>query len=210
MKELAAGQKAKVKVELSSIRSIEIDCEIKWSEPDRVALTFPEDKLEYASYFLEGQEIMVTLYTLKGIRIYESIVIDSPFEGDFTVEYYEGNDEEYVNVQRREFVRVQTEQPITLFINGEKKPIQATTIDIGGGGLRLCTNKEIFSGDILNFILYPRNWHQSIKGSAEVIKTTKNDNITCAVLRYINVKEFEMNKIFRLCFEIQAQQLRER
>ena len=199
------GKKAKVKFSLSQVRALEINCIVRREESDRISLTFPDDMQEFAHYLFEGQEIDLILYTDRGIRVLDSIVIDSPLEGDFVVEYYEDDN----NIQRREYVRAQVKANLMIYQRGIVHPIKTTTIDIGGGGLRFNTPEEFIVGDEIDFALNLPGMDLPIKGSGEVLKMVKQDDGDWAVILFTKILESDRNKIIKYCFEIEAAKLKQ-
>jgi c-di-GMP-binding flagellar brake protein YcgR len=202
MKELRVGQKVIIKFNISKIRSVEIECSIKWFEKDRLALNYPESQIGLGGYLHEGQEIQALIYTDNGIRIFESVVIDSPYSEDFVIEYNEKSS----NVQRRDYVRTSAEFDIVITSNGQQ--ISTKTIDIGGGGIKFCTNSEMNIGSNLDFRLYLPDMDTFVEGSGKIIYMMKKDTQMYSVFKYTSISESGRNRIIKLCFEKEASMLR--
>lgn len=198
IREFKLGQKAKVKYEISPIRSLEVDSTILWAEDDRICLDFPIIYMDDAQFFFEGQEIEVTLYTDKGIRNYESIVIYSPLEGDFIIEYYE----DASKIQRRQFVRADSICDLILYKG--KDSFKTKTLNIGGGGLRFTSAKDLTLNDTYEFSLYLPKKHLPIKGTCEILYRFPKEGMDHYVLEFRAIRETERNKIIKVCFEIEA------
>ena len=203
LREFKLGQQAKVKYSISPIQTIEVMCTISRAEIDRICLDFPLPQYELAHYFYEGQEVEVELFTDKGIRKYDSIVISSPLEDEFVIEYYENASK----IQRREYVRVDAICDLTLFANNDI--VRTQTINISGGGLRFFAKKEFVVGDIWNFKLYLPRRPMPVQGSGEIVYMFKRkDSYDYSVIEFKNIKEMERSRIMRTCFEIEAEELR--
>ncbi|MFA6989695.1 MAG: PilZ domain-containing protein [Candidatus Gastranaerophilaceae bacterium] len=203
LREFKIGQQAKVKYSISSIQLIEVICTITRAEIDRICLDFPIQYSELAHYFYEGQEVEVELFTNKGIRKYNSIVIYSPLEGEFVVEYYE----DASKIQRREYVRADAMCDLVLYT--DKETIKTQTINISGGGLRFYAKKEFTVGDTWNFNLYLPQKPVPVHGSGKIIYMLKKEtSYDYSVIEFKNIKEMERNRIMRTCFEIEAEEAR--
>ncbi|MDD3014265.1 MAG: PilZ domain-containing protein [Candidatus Gastranaerophilales bacterium] len=202
MKEIEKGQKANIKLKISSIREVEISCVIKWVEYDRIALIFPEDKNALAKYFFEGREIEVLIYTDKGIFIFDSTVIDTPFDYDFVVEL----PEERTKIQRRDYIRVPVKTEITLANAGQK--FTTNTINVGGGGVRFVNNSETEMTGVWRFILNLPKWKEPVTGRGEILYNIKQDNKLVSVIKFTDIEEVNRNKIIKMCFEEEANRLK--
>lgn len=204
MEELEKGHKIKLKFTISSVRSAEIECTIKRLEQDRISLDFPENAESFAKYLHEGKEMEVVIYSDKGIYLFDSVVIDSPFERDFVIEF----PEEKQKVQRREYVRVPNKLRCIL-AKGDKK-IETETINVGGGGIRFKANSEFKIADKWGFYLYLPRWPSPSKGFGEILYTIKQDNSMISVIKFTDIDESDRNKIIKFCFEEEALRLKMR
>lgn len=202
MEELKKGQKIKIKFNASSIRSFEVTCTLKWYESDRIGLIYPENEQTQVKYLHEGKELEVIIYTEKGIYLFDSIVIDSPYNRDFIIEF----PEEKTKIQRREYVRA----PIQLdFVLNKREFEEITkTINIGGGGVRFNCNKEFKSGDIWDFDLYLPVKDSLISGTGEILYSTRQGSNVVSVIKFAEIEESSRNKIIKLCFEEEASRLK--
>ncbi|MFH0703090.1 MAG: PilZ domain-containing protein [bacterium] len=204
MEELEQGQKIKLRFKISPVRFEEIVCSIKWVEYDRIALIYPENEQELAKYLYEGKELEIIIYMDKGVYVFDSIVIDSPFTVDFVIEL----PEERTKIQRREYIRVPIKLGLILNKTGHK--IKTATINVGGGGIRFKVNKDLKVNDIWSFKLcLPRNLGE-VQGCGEILYTIKQDNTMASVIKFLNIEENDRNKIIKMCFEEEASSLKMR
>ncbi|OGI01770.1 MAG: hypothetical protein A2104_09520 [Candidatus Melainabacteria bacterium GWF2_32_7] len=204
MEELKKGQKLKIKFNISSIRSYEITCLIKGIEDDRINLIYPENDLCFAKYLHEGKEVEVVIYSDKGIYVFDSMVIDSPFSIDFVIEF----PEEKTKVQRREYIRAPIRADFTLK-KGEYS-VNSETINIGGGGVRFLTDKEFKISDKWKFTLNLSNYNVLVSGIGEILYSIKQENKIVSVIKFSEIEESARNKIIKICFEEEANGLRTR
>ena len=203
IKEFKIGQKAKVKYNISAIRTVEADCIIIKAEDDRIYLDFISQDLALAEYFYEGQEIEVSLYTDKGIRVYDSIVLYSLIEGAFVIEYYE----EVNKLQRREYMRINAIYDLILYYG--KEVVRTKTINISGGGLRFSVKQEFIVGEELEFSLYLPQRKIPVNGCGKIIEMVKQENSSnYSIIEFNHIKEMDRSRIMRACFALESAEVR--
>ena len=202
MEDIEKGQNVKIRFSVSSIRSHEALCNVRWVETDRVCLVFPDEYKELAKYLHEGRELEAIAYSDKGIFIFDSIVIDSPYSNDFVIEF----PEEKEKIQRREYVRAPIKLDMSL--SRGNTYIKGQTINIGGGGIRFATEKDLEVKQVWNFSMILPKWTNSVQGTGEVLYNIKQDNSNISVIKFSIINESDRNKIIKLCFEIEASQLK--
>lgn len=202
MKRLEIGHKARLMFNISKIRSADITCCIKWLEKDRIGLIFPDKAEEFIQYLHEGKELSVIAYTDSGIYNFESIVIDSPFNHDFVIEF----PEERTKVQRRGYVRMPLKLELTLERSGIK--IKTETINISGGGVRFKIDKELNLGEIWRFNIYLPKWKEHAQGFGEVLYNTTHSKNAISVIKFTDIQEVYRNKIIKMCFEEEINKLK--
>jgi c-di-GMP-binding flagellar brake protein YcgR len=204
MKELRSGLKVKLKFDISPVRSYEISCTIKWVESDRISLIYPSDRQELMKFLFEGKEVEVVIYSDKGIFIFDSIVMDSPFGTDFIIEL----PEEKTKIQRREYIR----SPIKLdfFLSKDNQMVKTHSVNVGGGGIRFCCAKEFPITDIWNFAFRLPSEVKPIKGSGEILYSIRQNQVVTSVIKFTEIGETERNKIIKACFEEEANRLKQK
>jgi c-di-GMP-binding flagellar brake protein YcgR len=202
MKTLEIGHKARLMFKISTIRSADITCCIKWIEKDRIALVFPDEAQEFAQYLYEGKELNVIAHTNFGIYNFESVVIDSPFNHDFVIEFPEEN----TKIQRRGYVRMPLKLELTLERSGTK--IRTRTINISGGGVRFRIDKELGPAEIWKFNIYLPKWDEYVQGFGEVLYSIKQNKSVISVIKFTDIAEVCRNKIIKMCFEEEINRLK--
>ncbi|MEI7473756.1 MAG: PilZ domain-containing protein [bacterium] len=204
MEDFEKGQKVKIKFNISPTRPVELECALNVSEADRLILEFPHDRAFLKSYIYEGKEIEVLTYTDKGIYCFDSVVIESPMSGDFTIEF----PEEKIKVQRREYVRVPIK--INMILSKEPTQIKGETINIGGGGLRFLTHMQLKKADLWSFNMRLPRSDDFIEGVGEVLYSNEDGKEFVSVIKFVNINEINRNKIIRACFEEEAHIIKNR
>jgi len=205
MKELRIGQKTRIKFYVAEEgKLIEIDCIIREIEYDRLLLIFPHNKMNYAKYLKEGNEVEVNIYTPNGIKILQSMIINSPLDDDFVIEYDE-DAQDLQSIQRREYVRIPMSLDIVILKAGSELPTK--TVDIGGGGIKFAAKDEFLLGDIVNFRLNSSPG-EFIDGKGRIINVQKFKNNSLYVMYFVDMTEWERDKIFKLIFKVEAGNIR--
>ena len=194
------GQKVQVEVETGSRKTI-IDCYILEPDSDRLTLSFPESKNEFAPYLSEGTEIKAFLYSFTGIMIFDSIVFDSVFDGKLVIEF----SEKHQVIQRRKYVRMPY---ITdFFLERESGNIKTQTVDISGGGVRFLTDKLLASEQHFKAQLRLNIFEPMIKVEGHILK--KNFYITNEyVMEFAQIEEKDREKIIQKCRMIEFEQIK--
>ncbi|MDD3012466.1 MAG: PilZ domain-containing protein [Candidatus Gastranaerophilales bacterium] len=201
MKALEIGHKARLMFKISPIRSADITCCIKWIEKDRIGLIFPDDAQEFAQYLYEGKELNVIAHTNFGIYNFDSVVIDSPFNHDFVIEFPEEN----TKIQRRGYVRMSLKLELMLEHSGTK--IKTETINVSGGGIRFKIDKELFPTEIWRFNIYLPKWKEYAQGLGEVLYNIKQNKKVISVIKFTDIHETYRNKLIKMCFEEELNKL---
>lgn len=202
MEKFEKGQKAKIKFNISRDKIYEIACPVKWVEKDRISLVFPREEQILSKYLYEGRLLEVIIYTNEGIFVFDSIVIDSPFNIDFVVELPEENSK----IQRRAYIRASLE--LDFFLSEENFKFKTKTVNISGGGIRFIIDRELELNKLFNFALYlPKN-DSIVKGTGTILYSLKQNNSMISVIKFIEIGESDQNKIIKLCFEKEVEQLK--
>lgn len=192
------GLKVQIEFETGSKRNI-LDTYILEPDSDRLTLSFPDSKREFAPYLREGTEIKVFIYTFTGIMIIDSIVYDSPFDGKFIIEF----NEQHQVIQRRKYLRMPY---ITdFFLEKEDGNLKTESVDIGGGGVRFITDYPLKASSHYRVQLRLSAYEPMIKAEGTILKKNfyKPNEY---VLEFMKIDEKERDKIVQKCFQIEKTQ----
>lgn len=191
-------QKAKLVFKLGDKSERELDCFVKDIQKDRLSLAFPKEALSYAEYLQEGNEVPVKIFTPSGIRVFDAMILNSPLEQDFVIEYVEDS----IQIQRRAYARVKLETKLIVErSNGQN--IITYTHDIGGGGLRFHYEGDFFPNEQVKCRLYLPKQMTSIVAMGEILKKPhllKNEFIVL----FTDIRESDRDRIIKKCFEVEA------
>lgn len=198
MGEIREGQKAKLSFKMADNSEKEFDCFIKEIQKDRLSLDFSQEILSYAQYLEEGTELPVKIFTPSGIKLFDSIILNSPLESEFTIEYTENS----IQIQRRAYTRVDLKTKV-IIERTERTNVVTHTIDISGGGLRFFYEGDFEPKERVKFLLYLPFEAHSVQAEGIIINNEhlqKNEHI----LYFTEIKERERDRIIKKCFEIEA------
>lgn len=189
------GQKVQIEVDIGINRQI-IDCYIIEPESDRLTLSFPESKKEYAPYLNEGTEIKAFVYSFTGIMIFDSIVFDSPYNGQIVIEF----NEHHQVIQRRKYLRMPFISDF--YIIREEGNIKTATVDLGGGGIRFLCKEELVTDKIYNAQLRLNPAEPLIKIEGTIFKKNFYRNNEY-VMEFSRIEEKDRDKIIQKCLVLE-------
>lgn len=181
----------------------EFECLIKDVQKDRLSLKFPEEILDYSDYLEEGCELFVKIFTPSGVKTFDTIILNSPLEPEFVIEYVE----DHIEIQRREYMRMELQTKIILTKKNEI-PDAALTIDISGGGVKFLSDKKYEKNEEYEFMLYLPTQIHSIRAKGYILENShipENQHI----LLFTEINESDRDKIIKACFDLQLGQYSE-
>ena len=116
--------------------------------------------------------------------------------------------EEFLKIQRREYVRVETKIDVSLEFDGQYTPL--VTEDISAGGLAVILNRPVNfqEGDEakLTIVLpYSNGDIKYVQTSAIIVRIFEKDEIRIASIQFTDTDDIDKQHIVRFCFERQLQ-----
>ncbi len=103
-------------------------------------------------------------------------------------------------LQRREFVRIDTAQPVVLTGTGEGAPVAAHAVDLSGGGMLLRGREPLEAGQQVRFTLDLGPGLAPIVGTARVVRT--EDAGQCGVV-FEAISSAERQRLIHFIFDVQ-------
>ena len=203
MGEIRKGQKVKLCFTTVDNSDKEVDCFIKEIYSDRLFLTISQKISDYSQYLEEGNELAVRIFTPIGVKVFDTIILNSPLESDFVIEYIEDSPQ----IQRREYTRVELKTKV-IIEREDKDNLVTHTIDISGGGLRFFSQESFEPEESVGVLLYLPFSIRSIQAQAIIVKNEYLQE-NQYVLLFTKIEERERDKIVKQCFEVQAAQYNE-
>lgn len=196
MGEIRENQQIKLFFKVAEGSEKELGCSIKKVYKDRISLNFTKEIIDYADYLQEGDEVTVKIFTPSGIKMFDAVILDSPLEPEFIIEFVE----DYLEIQRRKYLRMEFSTKI--MIERDKSNIVTHTFDIGGGGLRFFYEGSFENKETVSCRLFLPDM-PSIQTQGIVIKENhlKENEY---VLVFTKIEENDRDKIIKKCFELQV------
>lgn len=173
----------------------ELNCSIKRIYKDRIALIPPEETIDYVDYLEEGDDVSVKIFTPAGIKAYDAIVLNSPLENEFVIEFVEN----YIEIQRRKYLRMDYEAKVLVQVGFTKVVTQ--TIDIGGGGIRFASETPFEPNQTVTCHLFLPDY-PTIQAQGIIIKE-KHLKENEYVIFFTKISENDRTKILQKCFALQ-------
>lgn len=174
----------------------ELNCSIKKIYKDRIALIPPEETIDYVDYLQEGDDVSVKIFTPAGIKAYDAIVLNSPLENEFVIEFVEN----YIEIQRRKYLRMDYEAKVLVQVGFTKVVTQ--TIDIGGGGIRFASETPFEPNQTVTCHLFLPDV-PTIQAQGIIIKE-KHLKENEYVIFFTKISENDRTKILQKCFALQV------
>lgn len=203
MIELQSGQAIKLNFSTPSISEASLTCKVKRTEHDRISLNFPKTGEKFLKDLPEGKEIGVVVYTNSGIFVFDSIVINSPLEEEFIIEF----PQEKKKIQRREYMRAAVNLQLLLAKDGVE--YETRTINVGGGGIRFVTKDKLSVNERWGFsLLLPGE--KVIKGTGKILYTLMQGQTNAGVITFLDINETERNRLIKLCFDEEIRNMKQR
>lgn len=179
----------------------ELNCTIKKIYKDRIALVPPEETIDYVDYLQEGDDVSVKIFTPAGIKAYDAIVLNSPLENEFVIEFVEN----YIEIQRRKYLRMDYEAKVLVQVGFTKVVTQ--TIDIGGGGIRFASETPFEPNQTVTCHLFLPD-SPTIQAQGIIIKE-KHLKENEYVIFFTKITENDRTKILQKCFALQVDKFHE-
>lgn len=198
MSKIAKNTKVQIEFQTDSKRRIFLDCYVEVSEKDRLVMRFPPKGMDFLPYLLEGSSVKAFIYTYTGIWIINSIIIESPDNGQVTIEFKE----EHQVIQRRKYFRIYYSTDLYLEIEGRTTKLR--TADISGGGVRFHSNEAIKTGEQYNGSMRLSSSEEAIPMMGRIFKKdfSKPDEY---VFEFTAIVEREREKIIQKCILIERE-----
>lgn len=196
MGEIRENQQVKLSFNLFDGSEKEVTCRIKSFHNDRISLK-PTTSLDaYIEYLQEGNEVKAKIFTPLGVKVYEAMVINSPLEDEFVIEYVENT----VQIQRREYLRMPYQVKLVIERNN-KEVIITQTVDISGGGVRFFHGGAFEEDELVKASLYIPD-ERLIKAQGLILPHTNIPEGQYALF-FDEIDERDRDRIIKKCFELQ-------
>jgi c-di-GMP-binding flagellar brake protein YcgR len=162
-----------------------------------------------SAFFMDGTQLMITFTTeTKSSFAFRTSVSGRLNKGIPMLKLDYPGDENIIKIQRREFVRVDSEIDVAVELEGIYTQFVAEDISAGGMALNLSANEVIKENDtILMTIVLPFSNKEIkyIKAEAKVVRIWEKDGKNIASCKFEKIPEIARQYIVRFSFERQLQ-----
>lgn len=177
----------------------------------QVFIDYPVDqKSKKPSFFLEGTQFRVWFIGKdQAIYLFETEVLGKDEKKFPMLVLKDPGKQEYVRIQRRQYVRVSTNIDVAVYsLTNKFAPFTTITTDLSGGGLALVLPEKhsINPLDVLRLWLavpYQSGEMSYIEIRAKAIRVFKERDRIKGSFEFVDIGEAECQKIVRYCFEKQ-------
>lgn len=117
-------------------------------------------------------------------------------------------EQEFLKIQRREFVRVKTATDVAVEFNNQHFQLVTEDISAGGLALQLRMNPPFAEGDTVNLTIvlpFKNGDIHYVLTDAHVVRIFENNGIRLASLQFTNTDDIDKQYIVRYCFERQLE-----
>ena len=195
------AQKVRIGVEANNGQILQFFSYIKKIDVDRMILVFSEAKAHLSQYLKEGVSIRLSIYTPTGILLQESIVLNSPVNCEFEVEFSKSKK----RIQRRKYFRVDVNYRMIIEQNG--KTYTVLTKDLSGGGIRFISDMPLQEGEVKAKLYIPEHV-DAVVFVGEVCKKAYFSTNEY-VVKFVRIQDYERTRIVQKCMELEAKSIGE-
>lgn len=189
--------------EIDEYRSKVIDIDDEYFYID-----FPIDKKTERTTHFYNNEKVIFQYTKNNVVFeFSGTVLDRVMKNVPALKFHVPNKEDIKQIQRRQFVRVETDVDVAVHCpNNSFLPFTTVTRDISGGGASIVLKDQTFEvGQSLELyiVLDTKNGYEYIELEAKVVRMQTKDNIKTVSVKFVNEDEKKRQKIIQYCFDIE-------
>lgn len=173
--------------------------------PGHIMIDYPTHiKTGRTSFFLDGTKLSISFVDkLKNIYKFNTEVSGRRMDGVPMLKISYSGDQQLIKVQRREYVRIQTELDVSVLKDG--KYTQLVTTDISAGGIKLNLSVANFNEkDSLSLIIvlpFLDGKIKYVRAKAEIVRISVIRNGCVASIKFDEIGTNDRQHIVRYCFE---------
>ncbi|WP_427138687.1 flagellar brake protein [Psychrobacillus psychrodurans] len=183
-------------------------CKVVDLDEQFIYIDYPTDTISNRTVFLmDGMQLRATFVEdSKAVYAFQTEVLGKKSKQIPMVRLAFPADSEFLRIQRRDFVRVNTSIDISVQFEGER--YQFVTDDISAGGSAVILNKPVNfkAGDevtLLIPLLFNNGDLKYVTTLAQVIRIWEKESLTIASLNFTDTDDLDKQQIVRFCFERQ-------
>lgn len=115
--------------------------------------------------------------------------------------------EEFIKIQRREYVRVETPVDVAVKFNGHRYQFVAEDISAGGMAIHIKSPVSFKKGDVVKMLIvlpFADGEMRYVETDATIVRIFEKDDVTIASTQFNETDEVDQKQIVRFCFERQV------
>ena len=183
-------------------------CKVVDIDEQYIYIDYPMDTITNRTIFLmEGMQLRATFVEeTKAVYAFQTEVLGKVSKQIPMVKLALPPESEFLRIQRRDFVRVNTS--VDIAIQFEEERYQFVTDDISAGGTAVILNKEVnFKAHDEVTLLIPLLFNNGdikyVTTLAHVVRIFEKGSLTIASLQFTDTDDLDKQQIVRFCFERQ-------
>ncbi|QUG41399.1 flagellar brake domain-containing protein [Psychrobacillus sp. INOP01] len=183
-------------------------CKVVDLDDQFIYIDYPMDTISNRTVFLmDGMQLRATFVEdSKAVYAFQTEVLEKKSKQIPMVKLALPAESEFLRIQRRDFVRVNTSIDISVQFDEEK--YQFVTDDISAGGTAVILNKPVNFKDgdevsLLIPLLFNNGDIKYVTTLAQVIRIWEKGSLTIASLHFTDTDDLDKQQIVRFCFERQ-------
>ncbi len=114
--------------------------------------------------------------------------------------------EEFIKIQRREYVRVETPVDVAIEFDGRRYQFVAEDISAGGTAIHIKSPVGFNEDDIVKMMIvlpFVNGDIRYVETDATIVRIFERDEVTIASIQFTDTDDFDQQQIVRFCFERQ-------
>lgn len=114
--------------------------------------------------------------------------------------------EEFIKIQRREYVRVETPVDVAIEFDGRRYQFVAEDISAGGTAIHIKSPVGFNEGDVVKMMVvlpFVSGDIRYVETDATIIRIFEKDEVTIASIQFTDTDDLDQQHIVRFCFERQ-------
>lgn len=183
-------------------------CKVVDLDDQFIYIDYPMDTISNRTVFLmDGMQLRATFVEdSKAVYAFQTEVLGKRSKQIPMVKLALPAESEFLRIQRRDFVRVNTSIDISVQFDGDR--YQFVTDDISAGGTAVILNKPVNfkAGDEVSLLiplLFNNGDIKYVTTLAQVIRIWDKEPLTIASLHFTDTDDLDKQQIVRFCFERQ-------
>ncbi|WPK11738.1 flagellar brake domain-containing protein [Lysinibacillus louembei] len=185
-------------------------CKVVEKEDGVIYVDYPiNDFTKKTAFLLDGTELHAVFYTDGNSYSFTTQVLGRKNDRIPMVVLSCPPEDQFIKIQRREFVRVETPIDVAIEFNGSIYQFIAQDISAGGLSVRLIGAVNFKEGDTVQLTIvlpFVNNEIKYVQTDARIVRIFDENERTIASMQLTDTDDVDKQHIVRLCFERQLLQ----